>query len=206
MRDKVSSSKFSWLFMATSEDVKPDYDVVLLETDNFVVLPSLGALVETWLVVVPKRPVSCLAELNDIELSELNSLASDLRKSISGKEKVFTFEHGGKLGSVVSCSVDQAHLHVVGLSFDLIDAAMSKSEIVWTKYGKCIRDSLRAMDGREYLYMSDGKDHYWSYPKEKTSQWFRKLIARNEGCADRWDYKLYPNFESVRKMAKSFGK
>lgn len=206
MRDKVGSSKFSWLFMSTSEGIKPEYDVILRETKSFVVLPSLGALVEPWLVVVPKRPVSCLADLNDTELSELNSLSTDLCNSISGEREVFTFEHGGKLGSVVSCSVDQAHLHVVGLSFDLIDAAMSEGGAVWTKFGNSLPDSLGALDGREYLYMSDGKDHYWSYPKEKTSQWFRKLIARHEGCADRWDYKLYPNLSAVRKMAKSFGK
>ena len=45
--------------------------------------------------------------------------------------------------------------------------------------------------------MADENRCYGGVVENPTSQWFRKLIAKNTGQPDKWDYKLYPNLENI---------
>src|SRR5262245_13149985 len=52
----------------------PVWNRPLLRTENFVVLPSLGALVEGWLLIVPTRHYLCLGALPASVTQEFRNL------------------------------------------------------------------------------------------------------------------------------------
>src|ERR1700674_1783452 len=86
-----------------------------LESRNFVVLPSLGALVEGWLLLVPKTHVICMGELSDNLTAEMQELKSRIRETLQrAYGNVCAFEHGpSRAKTSLGCGVDHAHLHLV---------------------------------------------------------------------------------------------
>ena len=62
MHERVGENhgKFHWLFLGEQTSTRNRYDRAILETRNFVVMPSLGSLVAGWLLVVPRTPLAGL--------------------------------------------------------------------------------------------------------------------------------------------------
>ena len=198
-------NKFHWLFLGEQTGTRNRYDNAILETKHFVVLPSLGSLVAGWLLVVPKTPLGRIVDLNREFRQEFEALVS---QSIDKVERefgcAFLFEHGGNKGSKVSCGVDQAHLHIVPLEFNLLRLAeqstqgprITKDEFV-LPYDICGRN--------EYWYVSDKKRTLAIAATEPKSQWFRKLIAHETGQSQKWDYKEHPFYDQIDKTLKVMG-
>lgn len=192
--------RFSWLFGGKDRDPSPSWDSVLWETPSFAVLPSLGSLVPGWLLVVPKRRMPNLVELHDNEVEELEdlvSVASKKLKMFPGQAQMF--EHGGPLGSSLSCGVDQAHLHIVPLGFNVVELSRDDKSISWlpvTGFGD-IRS--QTSNGTEYLYVSTLGQSLLGFPSVPTSQWFRRLIADRIGVPEEWNYREFPKLEVMEE-------
>jgi diadenosine tetraphosphate (Ap4A) HIT family hydrolase len=93
----------------------------LLESDHFVVLPSLGSLVPGWVLVIPKQHYLCIGALPQSLFPEFQRVKKEIVKLIASQfGDPCLFEHGpSSPGLKVGCSVDHAHLHVVPFSGDL---------------------------------------------------------------------------------------
>jgi diadenosine tetraphosphate (Ap4A) HIT family hydrolase len=199
------SGKFHWLHLGDQVNSENRYDSIIFETEHFVVLPSLGSLVTGWLLVLPKTPLCRIADLNNECRHEFEVL---VHHCIDQAERefgqAFVFEHGGNQGSKISCGVDQAHLHIVPLDFDLLRLAkqstpqscVSQDGLVFP-YDICGRD--------EYWYVSDQKQTAAITVTEPQSQWFRKLIARQTGQDNKWNYKEYPFLDNIDQTLESVG-
>lgn len=59
------------LCLESSEVVRQPWNDPLFETQNFIALPSVGALLEGWLLLVPKRHFILLGALPDLMLVEM---------------------------------------------------------------------------------------------------------------------------------------
>src|SRR4051794_31502067 len=86
------------------------WDTPVYESESFVVVPTVGALVEGWLLVVPRKFRLCIARLAAAEFNELEGL---LRDFLPVFEAAFgpasMFEHGAaKMCTSVGCGVDHA--------------------------------------------------------------------------------------------------
>lgn len=201
----MKSSKFLWL-THPGTNVRPLHDVVVLENEYFVAMPSLGALVDDWLVVIPRRPMATLSSMTKQERAALNDLRGQLKTKVSARnqsEALYEFEHGGVYGGVVSCGVDQAHLHMAWLPFNLIEICKEK-EMGWRQSGDIsllTRESAGLVD---YLFVQGNGHAMIANPQQPTSQWFRKLIGAMLGSVE-WDYKLAPNHPRIKLMASQFG-
>lgn len=201
----MKSSKFLWL-THPSTNVRPLHDIVVLENDYFVAMPSLGALVDDWLVVIPRRPMATLSSMTNQERAALNDLRGQLKTKVSARnqsEALYEFEHGGVYGGVVSCGVDQAHLHMAWLPFNLIEICKQK-ELGWRQsedVSLLNRESAGLID---YLFVQGHGHAMIANPQQPTSQWFRKLIGETLGSVE-WDYKLAPNHPRIKLMASQFG-
>lgn len=205
LRSENESSKFHWLFLGNQHESDQPYDRPIMETKNFVVLPSLGSIVPGWLLVVPKWPVARIADISPDVRDEFEELVFKVRK-IAEREfgQTFLFEHGGFAGSSVSCGVDQAHLHIVPLPFDLTTAALESKEERWVE-----------CDSSVFPYDICGLEEYWYVSSDRLaltkavttpeSQWFRKLIASELRCADAWDYKKFSFLENIQGTIKVMG-
>src|ERR1700721_2859884 len=92
------------------------YNKSLFETEHFKVIPSLGSLVEGWVMIVPKEfYISFGAIANSAIYNELDDLIQNLGQVIKMEFGDFViFEHGPVVRkSLIGCSVDYAHLHFV---------------------------------------------------------------------------------------------
>src|SRR5438045_3937670 len=71
------------------------WDQVLLETHNFVAAPTLGAIVEGWLLLVPKRHCLSVGTLPEAYRTELMRLKDELWSVLEeAYGPVAAFEHG----------------------------------------------------------------------------------------------------------------
>ena len=198
-------SKFHWLFLSEECGHRNSYDTPIKETENFVVLPSLGSIVSGWLLIVPKFPVARIADIPECHRLEFLHLTENVRNDVEVNfTQSFIFEHGGFKGSPVSCGVDQAHLHVVPLEFDLLEIAQDRDDVNWqpvvgTKLPTEIESNL------EYLFVASNEHAIFSEVTRPSSQWFRKLIANQVGCPGEWDYRYNHFNENIKKTVQTLG-
>ncbi|MCW0016062.1 HIT family protein [Rhizobium sp. BT-226] len=193
--------KFSWI-VERSEALRPNFDVPVLETEDFVVLPSLGSLVAGWVLIIPRRAMPNLSMLSPREQRELTALEERLTQALTPfGGKLYAFEHGGPYGSVVNCGVDQAHLHLVPLQFDLFAEALSSKEIEWQTLPR-FSSIVPEPQSDEYLSVASLYDGRVAFgrPIMPQSQWFRKLIAQTLNVGT-WDYKSFPEIPVIHQTA-----
>jgi ATP adenylyltransferase len=195
----TSSSKFAWL-TAPGRHAQPGHDIVVASNDHFVAVPSLGAIVPGWMLLVPRRPITTLSLMNLPERRSLEALRADISQRLRIYDGVVAgFEHGGASGSLVSCSVDQAHLHLVPLGFDLIQAIL-RHDMGWRQTVGIQDLSEEETHGQEYLFAERAGVSLIGFPKTPTSQWFRRLVAQECGVEE-WDYKRIPNHKRLKATA-----
>ncbi len=203
MANHSKTSRFEWI-VGRDKSLRPQYDIPVFETNSFVVMPSLGSLVAGWLLVIPRRRIPNLSHLNIHEREELRSLVSRVDGYLQHfPGTVFRFEHGGAYGSLTSCGVDQAHLHLVPLQFDLIDIAVRRPDIHWS----VARDRnflAPSCSDKEYFsaFSGDGRVAV-GLPEAPQSQWFRRLIAK-ELSLEQWDYRAAPRMTTMQETLTAF--
>src|ERR1041385_1989822 len=135
------------------------WDHPLFESPNFVVLPSLGALIEGWVLIVPKKHYVCMGAVP----SALGGEMEDLKRLVSSRllhtyGSVCAFEHGPSCEKrSVGCGVDHAHLHLVPTEFDLADAVAPflPENAIWSD---ATFDDCRCafQEQQDYLYFEQG--------------------------------------------------
>jgi diadenosine tetraphosphate (Ap4A) HIT family hydrolase len=90
---------------------------MVLETERFVVLPSLGQLAQGHLLIVPRLHATSFGELDEAARREVEKLYSDLR-ALMGRQfsPPVCFEHGSsRSADAGGCGITHAHLHLVPL-------------------------------------------------------------------------------------------
>jgi ATP adenylyltransferase len=203
----VSRRRFEWVMSGLGTGPVQPFDTDLYNFETSAVLPTVGSLVPGWVLMVPRFPALCFAAIPAETRSPLvdatNCVANDL---VVFGGSVFAFEHGPRTtGSIVGCGVDQAHLHMASLPFDLADAALdSGADLVWHEVDPTDPwTSIRS--DRDYYLVSNLSQAYVAYPQDKESQFFRKLVARGVGVPDQWDYRRYPNERYARETLRVLG-
>jgi diadenosine tetraphosphate (Ap4A) HIT family hydrolase len=200
-----SSCRFCDPHVATSEANRP-WAQPIAPAEHFHVLPSKGALVPGWVLIVPKDHKLSLSELTCAEQTEIDALVFRISDRMLGSfGPVTMFEHGATCpGSTFGCGLDHAHLHLTALPFDLTDAVRMRTENwFWNPSLApwCVgpqRDPYLAMTNRHGEWL---KCHPDAVPK----QFFRSIIAEQLGMAAEYDYDLYPRFENVSRCLAVLG-
>ena len=99
------------------------YNVRLYETEHFAVIPSLGSIVEGWLLIIPKEHYLSYGYIESQalldELKKLIDYVGGIVKQVYGDYVIF--ENGAYCSNkLVGCGVDYAHIHIVPIKIDLI--------------------------------------------------------------------------------------
>ncbi|MBC8491030.1 MAG: hypothetical protein H8D42_00535 [Candidatus Marinimicrobia bacterium] len=180
------------------------YDTVLLESQNFVVVPTVGALVEGWLLLLPKEHFLCIGALSNdliIEFNEMTKLVSEIVESCYGS--VTIFEHGpSKCKEPVGCGVDHAHLHFVPIEADLIMtlSRICHKKLYWNRIDDMFDLKFYYENAQSYLFIKQSdNDAYATTHQNLGSQLFRKAIAETIGFPERFNWRQYPEIENVTK-------
>lgn len=200
-----SGNKFHWLFLPGQKANAAGYDTIVDETQNFVVLPTKGSIVPGWVLIVPKFPIPRIAHVPRELRDELRSLVCRVSETLQTKfGNTYTFEHGGFEGSKVSCGVDQAHLHVAALDFDLIKAAELESPDHWVDLGAVSIPGSEVAKG-EYWFVSNANSSRCKTIDRPHSQFFRRIIAHETGMSEFWDYRSNDFIENVSTTIEAMG-
>lgn len=173
----------------------------LFETPNFVVLPSLGALVEGWLLLVPKDHFICMGALPTPLAIEMEQVKDNLYKLLVGVYgDVCAFEHGPSRANVsVGCGVDHAHLHLVPVAFDLCSAVAPflPTDAAWNAGG--LRECAAAFNrGEDYLYVEQAAgDGQIATHSDFGSQLLRRAIAARLGVPNQFNWREHPQLANI---------
>jgi len=182
----------------------PIENTVLLETDEFVVVPSLGSLVEGWLLIVSKEHYLCMAEAPPSLIDELLALRELVRGVIVDKYRTATvFEHGpARAGMPMGCGIDHAHLHVAPLGFDLYTALAETKDLYGLPW-EMPKDGLWSLEpihrrGESYLFVeSPSQPPRYCTPSILPCQFVRTVIGAKLGMRQEYDYARFPFYENI---------
>jgi ATP adenylyltransferase len=197
------------------------YNKPIIETQNFVVIVSLGMLVDGWLLIIPKQHILSFAYLRKELFEELESLHKQIIDLLKGvyKKDVIVFENGSiEENSPIGCTVDYAHMHYVPIDIDL------KKELLNNKYGrgntsfnkiKYLSDIPHFINNKpkaHYLFIEDYEGRHLSSIYYPESQLLRKIIAKHVNMEDQYDWRKFPfenklinTFETIVKSVKNSG-
>ena len=179
----------------------------VLETEHFIVLPSLGALVPGWVLVIPKQHYLCIGALPQSLFPEFQRVKKETVNLIASQfGEPCLFEHGpSSAGLKVGCSVDHAHLHVVPFSGDLAELAASFMPDGARWRPADVQACINAFSaGENYLYFEQplGAGFISVHPAFG-SQVFRKAIALQLGKPHEFDWREYPNHSAIQATVQT---
>jgi ATP adenylyltransferase len=198
------TSRFDWVIKHLSVGPRSPFDRDLRSYEEAAVTPTMGAITPSWLLVIPRVEACCFADLNSPLRKGVLNIFEELRCAIQDfSSKTFMFEHGARrVGSSIGCGVDQAHVHVVGLEFDLVQSTISSDRLVqWDRVD--IRDPWAGIgQGCEYYLISDFEVAFVSYSATGKSQYFRQIIARELSRPSEWDYRLFEHEQNARETIR----
>lgn len=162
-------------------------NTIIEETKYFYILPTLGSLVDGYILIVTKRHINSMSELNENELIEYKNIIGkyiELFKKIYNKTPI-VFEHGtpNQNSEMKANSVTHAHTHIVNINF-------SNEKEILEKYNfKEINDFKEINKNMNYIkYISNDKI-YITYNFPSVSQLMRILIAEELNYKDKFDWK-----------------
>lgn len=174
-----------------------DFDAPLRESPHFVCVPSLGSMVPGWVLISPKRPTFCMADLAPEERDDLRSFFAEVSDEVAQTfGTTLAFEHGARSpGSATGCGVDQAHVHIVPIDFDQFWPEISESQD-WHQLASAMPYDID-VPSREYLWVTNGRTAHIAHPAIPTSQFFRRAVARMLKADGKWDYREYAFHEHI---------
>jgi ATP adenylyltransferase len=172
-------------------------ETLISESEHFVAWASLGAMIEGWLIIVPKDHYLSLATLPCSLQGEFEDFRGSLERSLRVTYgSAAAFEHGpSAVKTSAGCGIDHAHLHMVPTTYDLLsrakalmpgDAILEPASSVWdaepaVKAGKC------------YIYIQQNDGSQWILSAINIpSQLLRRVISTQLGRPDLYDWRENP--------------
>lgn len=170
------------------------FEIPIIERPIGLAVPSIGAYLEGWLLVVPYRHTIALADLTECERIEFDMLAHEAEQLVIGRYgRTVMFEHGPAMrGRSAGCGVDHAHLHIVPINMVLHEAVTTDEDgrkLEWRPATQPWDAHIEHSIGLDYLFVREVDGTAWlTATPAAPSQLFRRAIAEYLG-EQNWDWK-----------------
>jgi ATP adenylyltransferase len=182
------------------------YDTVLFETNDFVVIPTVGSIVPNWLLIVPRKESLNFASWSDKSSKRPAAVLDQvLSHFLLANDQALWFEHGPNVtGTSVGCGIDRAHLHVIINPTFFMDAFVELAKEYFSGDWQKFEDMAACYDAIDpsSSYLALGRDDF-SFMTQNVegvgSQFFRKIIAELCGTPELWDYRTHEHLGNVEK-------
>jgi diadenosine tetraphosphate (Ap4A) HIT family hydrolase len=204
-----SCSANSWTCALCSSIAQPrdPWDQPVFESENFIAIPSLGSLVEGWLLVVPRQHFISTGALTPDLHEEFATFKQDVAARLSMVYgDICAFEHGPCAPRrQVGCGVDHAHVHLVPLGFDLGNAATAfVPGVAWqpASWSECNRVVAQELD---YLFVEQplGSGRI-AVANQFGSQVLRRAIASSLGRPEEFNWRTHRQELNIEKTIDRF--
>ena len=194
-------------------------EVVLCETPNFFVIPTLGSFgLEGYLLIVTKQHFLGFGMLPSNIYQELDELVTDVKRVIHSEyqKQTLVFEHGPRMKNQPSAkTIDHAHLHVVpgveitdSWAVDMMSRLGHKGHFYRVERVEGFERAREMYDrGTSYLYVENlqGAQMLSEQNFYRPKQYFRKMVADKIGTK-RWNWKRHPDHETLDKTIETLQK
>lgn len=176
-------------------------NTIIDESDNFIVLPAVGSLVDGYLIIVSKKHINSMSELKQNERIEYEHLLEKYRKIFKNIYNKFPiiFEHGSPIANsnMKASSVIHAHTHIVNHKFTNEDTIIQKLNF------KRI-DSLNCLSKKQnyIMYINPKNVRHVTYNFEPISQMMRRIIAKDLGYENKFDWKKEMFIENINSTIR----
>ena len=180
-------------------------NTIIDESDNFIVLPAVGSLVDGYLMIVSKKHINSMSELKENEIKEYEFLIEKYRnkfKNIYNKFPII-FEHGTPIkdSDMKASSVVHAHTHIVNHQF-FDESAIIKN----LNFDRIDNLNYLSKEKNYIMYINPKNNCYVSYNFEPVSQIMRKIIAKDLGYENKFDWKKEKFIENINSTIRKFTK
>lgn len=178
---------------------------ILFESENFVVIPSLGQIIEGYLLIMPKKHYIGIGHLPKKLYPELELICKKVKqvlKEVYGPSLIF--EHGTvsekKKGG---CCISHAHFHVIPIQDEIFSEI---SRVFISSKIKTLSPLKEKFNKQQpyFFYQSNTDERYlFEIPDIVPSQYIRKLIALKVGKENEWDWRVYPEINKLLKTIET---
>ncbi len=168
---------------------------IIWETENFIVTPTIGSLVEGYVIIVTKKHYLSMGHIPSKNYEEFHWVVSEVQTTLQSvyQNSCVLFEHGPCSNSNTGGScVNHAHLHIVPLGFDLIRHIKLRNyeSDDYPLSARCLLEL-----GKPYIYLQQNignkKNSVLADATNLPSQYFRRIIAEQIGKPDEWDWAIF---------------
>jgi diadenosine tetraphosphate (Ap4A) HIT family hydrolase len=169
----------------------------LLHSQGFVIVPSLGQIVEGHLLIVPVWHYTAFADIPTHLLAQFSQLYERVRSALSYVYgPVLFFEHGVRGTRSGGCGIDHAHMHALpftGVNEPIEDLKRKHS----FKPVRSISEINQQVSANSpYIYYQQTNGLAWTGEVDFIpSQYLRRILAESLGI-NSWDWR-----ESGREQA-----
>lgn len=188
---------------------KEPWDRALLETNDFVVVPTKGSIIRNWVLLIPKVDALNFAEVRDH--SDQPNAINWLRQfaAVACEKNYIWFEHGAsRLDSETGCGVDYAHIHILlAPEFSLDTFSQGVEQLSELKAWRSLEtnDAYSSVPAEQDYYVFGNGLHAKMHCGSRLGrQFFRRVIANLSGKSDQWDYNRFTFEQNVRLTVADF--
>jgi ATP adenylyltransferase len=208
VRNQFDGCRLCWAI--SEEGQRHPANTIVHSTDEHVVVPALGSIIEGYVMLVSKRHRSSVATLTPQRASEvqreIDSVLSMLEQQSSSTRWV-VFEHGTTLDcGLKACCVDHLHLHLLPVDMDLA-ADLATRLSCEARRIDALQDlrQVRESGADNYIYVRnpDGT-HYVLTPPAYSSQFVRQVLAERAGKGEFWNWQNHPMENDSVKTIRMF--
>ncbi len=192
---------------SNDQNLLNSFDTILFETKNFIVTPTMGSLVEGWVLIISKSHFISVGQSSIVLKNELENLINKLKGKLKKvSSEVFVFEHGPCASNqTTGCGIDHLHVHIVPLSFDLFKKAQDISFYKWQKVPTIFSGCEFYKNNLPYLFIETPQgEKYIATDSKIPSQFFRRVVANELGIPDLFDWKQNYGKSNIERTLEIF--
>jgi diadenosine tetraphosphate (Ap4A) HIT family hydrolase len=163
---------------------------ILFRSNRFAVLPSIGQLVEGYLLVVPINHFKAVGDLPVSYLDEFIKICDWVGGILKDQYGPYIlFEHGARSLGVGGCGIYHAHLHAMPLAKASDPIDLLKLRFPYTEFAGLNEISAHSACLSSYLFYQDSNARLYLFNTGPLpSQYMRKLLADSLGEND-WNWR-----------------
>jgi len=163
---------------------------VLLATSGFRVFPSIGQLVEGYLLIAPLEHYTALDEMPTELAGEFVAICARVRSVVSQHYgPCISFEHGARGPANGGCGIYHAHLHVVPLSGIPDPIVELKERFPYERVDDLPNITNVSSRKSPYLFFEDSNSNRYRFSiGNLQSQYMRRVLAEAVGTND-WNWR-----------------